>query len=69
MSESKPKPSEVVKTSEGRQYYTVLMPGDLANYIMLCVDPVRATGGRPFFRVFSRSPAACRWASANLSEA
>jgi hypothetical protein len=30
MTASKPKPSEVVKTSEGRQYHTDLAPGDLA---------------------------------------
>jgi uridine phosphorylase len=41
MSDMEPKPSEVVKSSSGRQYHTDLAPGDLADYILLIVDPAR----------------------------
>lgn len=41
MSKSEPKPSEAPKSSQGRQYHTGLAPGELAEYILLCVDPVR----------------------------
>ena len=36
------KPSESVKTSEGRQYHIDLGPGELAEYILLSVDQKRA---------------------------
>jgi uridine phosphorylase len=42
MSKSEHKPSEAVKTSEGRQYHINLAPSELADYILLFVDPVRA---------------------------
>lgn len=42
MSTSKTSPSEVVKTTEGRHYHLDLAPGELADYILLCVDPARA---------------------------
>jgi uridine phosphorylase len=42
MSKSEAKPSEVVKTSQGRQYHINLAPGELAEYLLLYVDPVRA---------------------------
>ena len=42
MSERNFKPSEVVKTSTGRQYHINLTPGELAGTILLCVDPKRA---------------------------
>jgi uridine phosphorylase len=42
MSKSTPKPSEVAKTSKGRHYHLDLAPGELADYILFCVDPARA---------------------------
>jgi len=42
MSKSTPKPSEIAKTTEGRHYHLDLAPGELADYILLCVDPARA---------------------------
>jgi uridine phosphorylase len=49
MPKSEPKASEVAKTSEGRHYHIDLAPGDLAEYILLCVDPVRARRVSSFF--------------------
>ena len=42
MPKNKHKPSEAVKSSEGRQYHINLAPGELADYVLLCVDPARA---------------------------
>ena len=49
MSERSHKPSEAVKTSEGRQYHIDLAPGELAGTILLCVDPKRAKRVAGFF--------------------
>jgi uridine phosphorylase len=42
MSASDWRPSEAVKTSEGRMYHIDVGPGELAPYILMCVDQVRA---------------------------
>jgi uridine phosphorylase len=42
MSTSDPRASEAVKTSEGRLYHIDVGPGELAPYILMCVDQVRA---------------------------
>lgn len=42
MSTSKTSPSEVAKTTKGRHYHLDLAPGELADYVLLCVDPARA---------------------------
>jgi hypothetical protein len=42
MSRGDPKPSEAVQTSGGRQHHIDLAPGELAEYILLCVDQARA---------------------------
>ena len=34
--------SETVKTSEGRLYHIDAGPGELAPYILMCVDQIRA---------------------------
>jgi uridine phosphorylase len=49
MSGSKRGSSEAIKTSEGRQYHTDLAPGELAEYILLAVDPVRVRRIAGFF--------------------
>ncbi len=42
MSASDLRASEAVKTSEGRMYHIDVGPGELAPYILMCVDQVRA---------------------------
>lgn len=42
MSASDSRASEAVKTSEGRLYHIDVGPGELASYILMCVDQVRA---------------------------
>lgn len=39
---SKFRSSEIVATSEGKQYHIDLAPGELAEYVLLCGDPARA---------------------------
>lgn len=41
MNENRTLSSEAIKTTEGRLYHIDLAPGDLAEYILLCVDPER----------------------------
>jgi uridine phosphorylase len=49
MSPSESSSSESVKTSRGNLYHIDLAPGDLANSILLCVDPTRARGIAGYF--------------------
>jgi len=42
VSTSESRPSEAVRTSEGRLYHMDVGPGELAPYILMCVDQVRA---------------------------
>jgi uridine phosphorylase len=42
MSTNDPRASEAPKTSEGRLYHIDVGPGELAPYILMCVDQVRA---------------------------
>ena len=51
MSEQKTRPSEAVKTSKGKQYHINLGPGELADTILLCVDPAMARRVAGFFDV------------------
>jgi uridine phosphorylase len=49
MSPSESSSSESVKTSRGNLYHIDLAQGDLANSILLCVDPTRARGIAGYF--------------------